>query len=488
MAVHCLRIFRRSFLGETRTRLLLCYAAMMSGMIALSIPISNHMIVQLVNDREQSNIEEVIRGFREFISPGLTSVGQLTSEEIEVLLKQFLRSKSPEDDVYLISIVGSEFKASSPIALPVQIRPGSALMRHWAGLAKESRGSVKTSDPDIGSIIYYARPITSAGKVVAVFVAVQTTAGELQEARDVTNRLTGLFMGFLLISLFLTWLLSRVVLAPLRSLAATTRSIGEANLDERLPVNGKGELAEISRSFNGMMDRLQALITSQKELIQNAGHELRTPITIIRGNIELLHEDDEEAREEIVRLVLDEVDRMSRIIDDLALLARSDRPDFLKIKPMRVAQFTQDVFRKASSLAPRLWGLSEVADVTIEADEQRLSQCLINLALNASQHTAPSDRIDIGSRVERGVGVRFWVADSGEGMDAALLKRVFERFARGPQRGDKSHGSGLGLSIVKAIVNAHHGKVEMDSSLGLGSCITLVIPASQAAVMSGFPR
>jgi signal transduction histidine kinase len=84
--------------------------------------------------------------------------------------------------------------------------------------------------------------------------------------------------------------------------------------------------------------------------------------------------------------------------------------------------------------------------------------------------------------------VRFWVADSGEGMDAALLKRVFERFARGPQRGDKNQGSGLGLSIVKAIVNAHHGKVEMSSGLGLGSCFTLVIPATHAAGMSGFPR
>jgi signal transduction histidine kinase len=457
-------------------------------MIAASIPISNHMVVQLVKDRKESNIEEVIRDFGDFISTTLDFSAPLTSQEIEDLLQQFLVKESPEDDFFLISIVGSEFKASSPIALPVQFRPGSALMRHWTSLAKESRGSVETSDPAIGSIIYYARPIASAGKVIAVFVVVQTTAGELQEARDVISLLTALLIGFLLISLFLTWLLSRVVLAPLHALAATTRLIGEANLDERLPVNGKGELAEISRSFNGMMDRLQFLITSQKELIQNTGHELRTPITIIRGNIELLYEDDEEAREETVRLVLDEVDRMSRIIDDLALLARSDRPDFLKVKPMRVAQFTQDVFRKASSLAPRLWGLSEVADVTIEADEQRLSQCLINLAVNASQHTAPSDRIDIGSSVEGGVGVRFWVEDSGKGMDAGLQKRVFERFARGPQRGDRTQGSGLGLSIVKAIVNAHHGIVKLESSPGLGSRFTLVIPAKQSAAMSGFQR
>jgi signal transduction histidine kinase len=466
---------------------------MMSGMIALSIPITNYKIVELVNGRTQSDLEDVISDFGEYFDTIQASGAALTSEVITGKLKQFFVEESPEDDVFLISIVDSEFKSSSPVALPVQFRPGSALMRQWSGLRKESRGNIETSDPAVGNIIYYARPIPSAGKVIAVFVAVHTTAGELEEARDVTSLLTAIFIGFLLISLFLTWLLSTVVLAPLRSLAATTRSIGEANLVERLPVDGKGELAEISLSFNGMMDRLQALITSQKELIQNAGHELRTPITIIRGNIELLHEDDEEAREETVRLVLDEVDRMSRIIDDLALLARSDRPGFLKIEPMPVAQFTQDFFRKASSLAPRLWGLSEVADVIIEADEQRLSQCLINLALNASQHTAPSDRIDIGSRVEGDGGVRFWVADSGEGMDSGLQNRVFERFTRGPRRGDETHGSGLGLSIVQAIVNAHHGRIELESSQGHGSRFTLVIPATkaaakQAAAMRGFPR
>jgi signal transduction histidine kinase len=483
-----LSLLKGRYFGETRTRLLICYTAMMSGMIALSIPSSNHMIVRLVNEREQEYIQEVIDDFRAFIGPVEASDSALTTQAIEDRLNEFLAKSFPEDDVFLISIVGSEFKTSSPIALPVQFRPGSALMRRWTSVTKESVGRIETSDPTIGSIIYYAYPIAAAGRVAAVFVAVQTTAGELQEADQVKDLLTRHFIGFLFLSLFLTWLLSRVVLAPLRSLAATTRSIGEANLVSRLPVNGKGELAEISQSFNGMMDRLQSLISSQKELIQNAGHELRTPITIIRGNIELLCEDDAEAREETVRLVLDEVDRMSRIIDELVLLAKSDRPDFLMINSVHVAQFTQDSFRKASSLAPRQWVLSEVADGTIEADEQRLAQCMINLALNATQHTSPSDRIDIGSSLERDGGVRFWVADTGEGMSDALQRRAFVRFARGPKGRDCPQGTGLGLSIVKAIVDAHHGRIELESRLGLGSRFTFVIPATHSSSMSGFRR
>lgn len=477
--MHRLRLFKWASFGETSTRLLTCYAAMMSGMIALSIPIANHLIIRMVAEREQKNLEEVIQDFRDFIDPFIANEDSLKSTRtIEDKLKLFLFKNFPEDDFFLISIVRSELKASSPIALPAEFGPGSLLMNQWKSLTRESRGRVETSDPAIGSIIYYARPVSTAGKVVAVFVAVQTTAGELQEADDVKSLLTSLFIGFLLLSLVLTWLLSKLVLAPLRSLAATTRSIGESNLVERLPVNGRGELAEISRSFNAMMDRLQSLITSQKELIQNAGHELRTPITIIRGNIELLHEDDEEAREETVRLVLDEVDRMSRIIDELVLLAKSDRPDFLVIKPMGVAQFTQDVFRKVSCLAPRHWHLSEVADVSMEADEQRLFQCMINLALNASQHTTPSDRIEIGSSLVCVGVVRFWVADSGEGMSDTLQRRVFERFSRGPQGLGRAQGSGLGLSIVKAIVEAHHGRIELESGLGHGSRFTLIIPTA----------
>lgn len=487
--MHWRRFFKWAYFGETRTRLLSCYAAMMSGMIALAVPIANHLIVGMVAEREQENLEEVIQDFRDFIAPFLANEDSLKSTgAIEDKLNQFLFKSFPEDDFFLISIVRSEFKASSPIALPAQFGPGSLLMNQWKTLTRESQGRVETSDPAIGSIIYYARPITTAGKVVAVFVAVQTTAGELQEADDVKSLLTKLFIGFLLLSLFLTWLLSNLVLAPLRSLAATTRSIGESNLVERLPVNGRGELAEISMSFNAMMDRLQALITSQKELIQNAGHELRTPITIIRGNIELLHEDDGESREETVRLVLDEVDRMSRMIDELVLLAKSDRPDFLVVKPMEVAGFTQDVFRKVSCLAPRDWILSEVAEVTMEADEQRLFQCMINLALNASQHTTPPDRIEIGSSLVRAGLVRFWVADSGEGMSDTVQRRVFERFSRGPQGLHRAQGSGLGLSIVKAIVEAHHGRIELESGLGHGSRFTLVIPTANEVCPVPEPR
>jgi len=453
---------------------------MMSGMIALSIPIGNHLLVRTVTLREQNNLEEVIEDFRIFLGPYIATDGGLESTKfIEEKLNQFLYRSFPEDDVFLISIVGSEFRGSSPVALPPQFSPSSALMRQWKSLTRETRGRLETTDPAIGSIIYYACPITTAGKVVAVFVAEQTTAGELQEAAEVKDLLTRLFIVFLLLSLFLTWLLSKLVLAPLRSLATTTRSIGESNLVERLPVNGKGELADISTSFNSMMDRLQTLITSQKELIQNAGHELRTPITIIRCNLELLHEDDEKSREETVRLLLDEVDRMSRNIDELVLLAKSDRPDFLQIKPLDVARFTQDVYRKVSCLASRNWRLSEVAQLTIEADEQRLFQCMINLALNASQHTSPSDHIDIGSSLDRSGAVRFWVADSGEGMSAALKQRVFERFARGAQRVDRAQGSGLGLAIGKAIVEAHKGLIELESSLGHGSRFTLIIPTAQ---------
>ena len=124
--MHWLRLFKWASFGETSTRLLICYAAMMSGMIALSIPIANHLIIRMVAEREQENLEEVIQEFRDFIDPFVTNEDSLKSTRtIEDKLNQFLFKSFPEDDFFLISIVRSEFKASSPIALPVQFGPGS---------------------------------------------------------------------------------------------------------------------------------------------------------------------------------------------------------------------------------------------------------------------------------------------------------------------------------------------------------------------------
>lgn len=249
------------------------------------------------------------------------------------------------------------------------------------------------------------------------------------------------------------------ILSPLRSLSTTARSISEKDLTQRLQVQGIGELAHLANTFNEMMDRLQNAFTSQREFISDAGHELRTPITIIRGHLELL-EDDPSEQQETVALLLDELDRMTRMVEDLLLLAKSERPDFLQWETIDVDLLTVELFSKAQALALRNWHLEAYAQGVIKGDRQRLTQAIMNLAENATQYTKQTDTIEIGSIIEEN-RLRLWVRDTGEGIAPSGQLRIFQRFARAENSQRRSEGAGLGLSIVKAIAQAHGGQVAL---------------------------
>jgi signal transduction histidine kinase len=206
----------------------------------------------------------------------------------------------------------------------------------------------------------------------------------------------------------------------------------------------------------------------------DVSHELRTPITIIGGHLETMGDDPAERRENI-EIVSDELDRMSRLVDDLLILARSARPDFLRVEPLDLDLLTEDLFAKARQLGNREWRLDAVAVGLVQADRQRLTQAMMNLADNAVRHTKEGDRIALGSAVE-GDLVRMWVRDSGPGIAQEDQRRIFERFAGGGNRGR----AGLGLAIVRAIAEAHGGHVELDSALGVGAAFTIVIPTDGA--------
>jgi signal transduction histidine kinase len=282
------------------------------------------------------------------------------------------------------------------------------------------------------------------------------------------------FAVVLLLASVMAWLVAGRVLGPLRDLRDTARSVSESDLTRRIDVEGDDELADIARSFNAMLDRLQSAIASQKEFISDAGHELRTPITIIRGHLEVLGEDPRE-REETLELVTDELDRMARFVDDLLVLARAERPDFLRLEPVDLDLFTHEVFAKASALARRDWRLERIGRGWMVADRQRLTQAMMNLSANAAQHTDEGDRIALGMRAVNGEA-RLWVRDAGPGIRHDERAHIFERFTRGEEAARRRDGAGLGLAIVRAIAQAHGGRVELYSEVGEGSIFTIVVP------------
>ncbi len=229
-----------------------------------------------------------------------------------------------------------------------------------------------------------------------------------------------------------------------------------------------------------MLNRLESAFVTQRRFIDDAGHELRTPITIIRGHLELLSSDATE-REETRVLVIDELDRMARMVDELLLLARAEQPDFLDLHPIDVAEFTEELAAKATVLGDRKWQVAETAPAVTVADRQRLTQAIMNLARNAVEHTAQGSPITFGSRLVN-EEIHFWLKDEGEGIPPADLARIFERFARGKAGQRSTEGAGLGLAIVSVIAEAHGGKITLNSAPGQGSTFTIVLPLGQTSV------
>ena len=201
---------------------------------------------------------------------------------------------------------------------------------------------------------------------------------------------------------------------------------------------------------------------------------------MIRGHLELLGDDPGE-RQEVQAIITDELDRMSRMVNDLLILARAERPDFLHRAPVDVGQLTAEVQEKARSLAGREWLDGGHAEGVTLADRQRLTQAWMQLAQNATQHTSDGDQIAIGSWLSNG-HVELWVGDSGPGIPVEVRDGLFEGFSRGVDSRHSGEHFGLGLPIVRAIAVAHWGTVTVGGNVLGGALFTIRIPVIPIAV------
>lgn len=441
---------------------------------AASIPIFLLLLFARVDERVRRDLNQEMQEFR-------SAYQQWEREEIrdiselQEFLEDYLVQQVPEDDNFLIAVVGDRFYQSNPLVLPALLKPDSALAQRWIGLGRPISGKEATTDPQVGDVLYIAQPLVMQGRLQGAYVVVHKTAGEREEALDGVIVFAQVAVGVVLIASVIAWFATARILAPVRQLATTARSIGESDLTQRLPtLDGSGEMSELATTFNAMMSRLQDAFTSQRSFINDAGHELRTPITIIQGHLELMGDDPQE-RQETLALVMDELDRMSRIVNDLILLAKAERPDFLQLEVLDVPAFVEEIFVKVQTLNDRNWQLQCLGQGLMMGDRQRLTGAMLNLAQNAIHYTQPNDLIEIGASVSKRE-VQLWIRDTGEGIEPTDQERIFERFARAANSQRRSDGAGLGLAIVRAIAEAHGGRVELVSQVGVGSTFTLVLP------------
>ena len=344
--------------------------------------------------------------------------------------------------------------------------------------------------------------LTVDGEVHRAAVASVSVAGDDRQGTFVVaNRISvqqdeiwmsaGIFaatsFGVLLIAAVAGHLVSGRLMRPLGELREATESITPDDLEMRVTVPAADDdVAALARTFNTMLDRIGDGFVEQRRFMSDVSHELRTPLTIIRGTFETTDATDPEDVAESRQIALEEVERMDKLVSDLSTLAKARRPDFIRTAPVDLERFGPRVLSRIEHLGRREWVLESDATGTALADSDRLIQAVAQLAANAVRFSADDSRVrlrvttigrrqspdaaDPGSR-----SILISLRDEGAGIPTDRLDTVFDRFVQ-VDPGSSGSGSGLGLSIVRAIAEGHGGRVHVDSQPGVGSEFSLILP------------
>jgi two-component system OmpR family sensor kinase len=279
------------------------------------------------------------------------------------------------------------------------------------------------------------------------------------------------------------WLIGTHLSRPLRRMADVAARVDAGDLHPRIHGVSReaAELRVLADAFNHMLDRLTEAFAGQRAFVADASHELRTPLTVIRGQLEVLAAQGTPSSEEVKRverLVQAEISRITRLVDDLLLLANAEQTEFLRTAPIELARFVHELWDGVSLLAVRRFELSVIPEGVLRADSDRLAQALRNMIGNAIEHTAEGEGLVRLSVRELGGGrLGFAVEDDGPGIAPEQRERVFDRFYRTDAARDRaSGGAGLGLAIVRAIAEAHGGAVTAVTGGKGGARIELDLP------------
>jgi two-component system, OmpR family, sensor kinase len=461
---------------SARTRILATYFILLAVSALLSTFAIRQILLIRLDDRIADAGQQEVAELERLLYVGKDPETGKPFRHPAALFDAYLQRNVPSSEEALITFVDGTHHKSSLQRFPLSSLPAE-VYADWAALSSKLPGKGErvtgTFETELGKSYYRVRRVELEGHNGAFVVAI-LPAAELEEIQDLQTYGAIVIVGVLLIASAFAWLVAGRALAPVRLLTETARSISQSDLTRRIPMYGAGDAAEMARSFNAMLDRLEAVFRSHRAFVQDASHELRDPLTICRGHLELLSDDPDDQRK-TVALVLDELDRMGRIVDDLQLLAEAEQPDFLRPEAVDLGTFAHELVAKAGALGARSWRLDETAEGTIVADRHRLTEAVMNLAHNAVQHTTQDDTIAVGTSLDDHEG-RLWVRDTGAGIQVSDQARIFDRFTRGRDAYRRYRGGGLGLAIVKAIAEAHGGRVEVESDLGIGSKFTIILP------------
>ena len=345
----------------------------------------------------------------------------------------------------------------------------------------DARGApvVGTAVTDQGSLRYIAIPVTVEGDdATGVYVRAVNLGDELGPVSAAMTTY-GIAAIIVLIAMGVVgWFVTGRLLSPIRHLRETADSITLTDLSPRLSAEGNDDIADLSRTVNSMLDRLEGSVDVQRQLLDDVRHELKTPITIVRGHLELMDPSDVADVASARALGIAELDRMTRLVEDIDVLATVEGGSFatdrIDLRPL-----TQRVGELVAVIPGHRWSVESAARGQLVGDQDRLLQAWLQLAENAAKYTPDGSPIEIGSGFDAS-GARLWVRDHGAGIPPAVRHRIFRRF-------DRAHGkrtvggSGLGLAIVDAIAKAHGGHCAVTDTAGGGATFTIHLPVASTA-------
>ncbi len=465
----------RWLLRSARIRLIAWQLVVVLVALLASTLVTREFLLARMDDRIDREIRQEVAELRALATTGVDPQTGEPFRDARRLMRFDLQRNSPDRNETLFSLINGAPDSRITVDPPIRLDLDPQAV---ATFAKSTDARIAEMGSSRGKVRYAAVPVSVDGSTdKGVFVIAIFRDLERREVDVAVLALAVSGLVALVLAAGVAWVVAGRVLGPIRTVRQTADGITHTDMSKRIAVVGTDEVAELADTFNRMLDRLDEAFETQRQFVDDAGHELRTPITIIRGHLELMG-DTPTDRTETLTVVNDELTRMSRMVDDLLDLAKSGQPDFLHLEDLDLGELTDEILVKCTALGDRHWSMPERGGGFITADRERLTQAILQLAQNAVEHTTIGDRIEVGSRAD-GATAELWVADTGPGVDPADRERVFERFARGGSEPRRSGGAGLGLSIVHSVAAAHGGTVEL-ADTEKGATFRLTIPRSAA--------
>ena len=407
------------------------------------------------------------------------------SEDMRVFAVRFLQTHPlAAGDTVIVSIVGSGLVVTGNSTPLIH----DATVARWFTTPPTSTQVLSATIGEVPLEIV-ASPIRSGTSTIGTYIASSDLRPFVAERSRVVNLSLAEAGIAMLVGVASAFLLLRRLLRTVGRITVMAEEISNGELDQRLGEQGSNdEVGELARTFDSMLDHLQAAMRAQRRLLSDVSHQLRTPLTVVRGHLEVLSRtsiSDQTAVRSTVALVIDELDHMTLLVERLLMLGRAMEPDLLAPGQITLTEFLPSIIDSVAVLAPRRFIVLPIPDIVVTADYEQLRGAIVNLIENAIHETSIDSAIALGAERDPESGdLHITVEDSGSGIPASEREAALERFARPGAR--DAGGSGLGLAIVKAVAIAHGGGISIDQSVRLGGArVAIVLPAASKLTPTG---